>query len=225
MVTVAPEVEGAIDFIEKLSERGIVMAIGHHQANRATLEAAIKAGAKVCTHLGNGSHAQMHRLDNYIWEQLAEDRLWASFIPDGHHVPPSALRCMLRAKGLDRSLLVTDATRCAGMPPGDYEFVGMEVTLHPDGRLCLTGTPYFAGAALKMPDGIGVVVKHAGLDMPDALDLVVDRPMRLMGDLSGEERLAVGQPADLIIFEWNENEAEMSVVITLLGDHFCEVST
>jgi N-acetylglucosamine-6-phosphate deacetylase len=218
MVTLAPEQPKAIPLIETLVEQNVVPALGHHQADRATLDAAIDAGAKICTHLGNGCHATMHRLDNYVWEQLGEDRLWASFIPDGHHIPPSTLRCMLRAKGPSRSVLTTDAVACAGLPPGDYELLGQPVTLHPDGRMCLTGTPYFAGSAVTMPVGISIAVRHTDLSLTDALDLVVRQPLRLFSQPNAEDRLAPGQPTDLIQFTWDESACQMTVKLAALAN-------
>ena len=129
IVTLAPEKKNAIPFIEKLVANGIVVAVGHTNASAADIQAAIDAGAKLSTHLGNGAHALIRRHPNYIWEQLGADDLWASLIVDGHHLPPSVAKSMMRAKTLDRCVLVSDAVALAGMAPGTYQFAGKSVEL------------------------------------------------------------------------------------------------
>ena len=99
LVTLAPEWPGTPDFIERLVGAGVTVSLGHHAATAEDIEAAIAAGATLCTHLGNGAHAQLPRHPNYIWEQLARDELTAGIIPDGHHLPPAVLKCFLRIKG------------------------------------------------------------------------------------------------------------------------------
>src|SRR6266536_3382668 len=110
IVTLAPEWPNAPQYIEKLVADGVVVAIGHTQAKGAQIADAVAAGATLSTHLGNGAHPVLARHPNYIWDQLAEDRLMASFIVDGIHLGPSFLKSALRAKGMERSVLVTDAT-------------------------------------------------------------------------------------------------------------------
>ncbi|MEP7339131.1 MAG: amidohydrolase family protein, partial [Acidobacteriota bacterium] len=88
IVTLSPEWPESFDFIEKAAASGVIVAIGHTAATPAQIACAVQAGVKMSTHLGNGSHARIDRHPNYIWEQLANDALWASFIVDGHHLPP-----------------------------------------------------------------------------------------------------------------------------------------
>ena len=109
LVTLSPEWPQAPRFIENIVEKGVVASIGHTRASAAQIADAVNAGATLSTHLGNGADAVLPRHPNYIWDQLAEDRLAASFIVDGFHLPPAFLNVALRAKGLERSLLVTDA--------------------------------------------------------------------------------------------------------------------
>jgi N-acetylglucosamine-6-phosphate deacetylase len=120
LVTLAPEWPQATRYIEALVSRGVTVAIGHTAATGEQIREAVRAGASVSTHLGNGAHMILPRHPNYIWEQLAEDRLMAGFIVDGIHLPACFLKVALRAKGVDRSFLVTDATAPAGCPPGRY---------------------------------------------------------------------------------------------------------
>jgi N-acetylglucosamine-6-phosphate deacetylase len=119
-VTLAPEKPGAIEFIEKLSKSGIIPALGHTNATETDIQNAVAAGAKMSTHLGNGSHPYIKRHPNYIWSQLAMDELWASFIADGFHLPPSTLKAMIRSKG-NKAILTSDSVHLAGMSPGRYK--------------------------------------------------------------------------------------------------------
>src|SRR5215475_2543756 len=149
IVTLSPEWPGAIDFIERAAASSVVVAIGHTAATNAQITDAARAGARLSTHLGNGSHAKIDRHPNYIWEQLANDELWASFIVDGHHLPPSVVKCFLRSKGIARSILVTDAIAAAGQPAGRYKLSNVEVEVSEARRVSLPGTPYLAGSALE----------------------------------------------------------------------------
>ena len=176
MLTLAPERPGAIELIRHVARQGVVAALGHHRADDETLESAIAAGAQTCTHLGNGSDAVLPRLANYIWRQLGDDRLWASFIADGHHLPPATLRCMLRAKGPARSLLVTDATELTGMPPGRYMRRAGEAELTKDGKVVLVGTPYLAGSVATMPLLVAHAISDAGLSFTEAVRLATLQP-------------------------------------------------
>ncbi len=141
LITLAPELPGALEFIAQARASGVRVALGHHAANREQLHAAVAAGAGLSTHLGNGAHAQLPRHPNYIWEQLANDALLASIIVDGHHLPPAVVKTIYRTKGPQRLILVSDAVWVAGLPPGRYRFMGLEVDLWPDQSVHLAGTP------------------------------------------------------------------------------------
>jgi N-acetylglucosamine-6-phosphate deacetylase len=211
MVTLAPELPGAVDLIERLTVEGILVALGHHAATAQELDAAVAAGARLCTHLGNGAHAQLPRHPNYIWEQLGDDRLSAGFIMDGHHLPPSVARSMLRAKGLDRSILVSDAIYLAGMSPGSAEFMGMRVELTPERRVNLAGTPYLAGSALALAEGIGNAVRFAGITLAEALRLATVNPATMLGVDDRWGVIAPGRAADLLVFTWDDGEQTLHV--------------
>src|SRR5207244_4307325 len=133
LVTLAPEHDGALPFIEKLVAAGVVVSLGHTAASGACIRAAAKAGARLSTHLGNGAHAILPRHPNYIWEQLAADELWASIICDGHHLPPSVARCIVRVKTPARTILTSDAGSLAGLAPGHYHEWGQELEVRPEG--------------------------------------------------------------------------------------------
>ena len=120
LITLAPERPGAIDFIRRATADGVTIALGHTAADGATIHAAVSAGARMSTHLGNGIASPIARHPNPIWEQAAHDGLDASLIADGHHLDPATLRVLVRAKTPDRVILVSDASPLAGLPPGRY---------------------------------------------------------------------------------------------------------
>ncbi len=202
LVTLAPEWPGATRYIEALVREGVVVSIGHTQASAAQLSDAVEAGATMSTHLGNGAHLNLPRHPNYIWDQLADDRLTASFIVDGIHLPPSFLRVALRAKGIERSVLVTDAVMPAGCAPGRYRVGEVEVELHADDRVTLAGESKLAGSSLRMDRGLENLVKLAGLTLLEAVTMATRNPARA-GRISGRQRgIVPGDRADLVEFDW-----------------------
>ena len=213
IVTLAPEKEGAIPFIKKLVANGIVVALGHTDAAPSDIQAAIDAGARLSTHLGNGAHALIRRHPNYIWEQLGADELWASLIVDGHHLPPTVAKSMMRAKTLERCLLVSDAVALAGMKPGIYEFAGKSVELTADRCVRLVGTEYLAGSAIELARGIENSVRFAGISLEEAVSLATLQPMRLLN-----AQAHVEAKTNLILFEWDATHCEINLIATIVGD-------
>jgi N-acetylglucosamine-6-phosphate deacetylase len=211
ILTLAPEQPGALEVIAEAHRRGVVVAVGHHRADGAALDAAIRAGARMTTHLGNGSDALLPRHDNYVWGQLGEDRLWASLIADGHHLPPATLRSMLRAKTPDRVVLITDAMAAAGMPPGRFLLGESEVIKAPEGRVCLPGTPYLAGSAAEMPLVIGRAVLDGGLDLATAVRLGTLQPAMLVPTSDDPWVCEPGRLANLVELDWEPVSASVSV--------------
>jgi N-acetylglucosamine-6-phosphate deacetylase len=200
MVTVAPERAGALPFIEKLTSAGVIVAIGHTAATGEQIRAAAAAGAKTSTHLGNGSHALLPRHDNYIWEQLACDDLWASIIPDGHHLTPAVVKCIVRAKGIDRLLITCDAGSLAGSPPGKYREWGTDLEVLPNGKVVVAGTPYLAGSGHFTDLCVANIIRSAGVTLAQAVDMASARPRQLLG--LPVTTIEAGQPADLMLFDW-----------------------
>ncbi len=181
MVTLAPETPGAIPFIEQAAAAGVVVALGHTAASGACVRDAVRAGARVSTHLGNGSHAMLPRHDNHLWEQLAHDGLWASIITDGHHLPEAVLRCIVRAKTPARLLLTCDAGSLAGAPPGVYRQWDQEFEVHPAGKIVVPGTPYLAGSWAFTDHCVGHLLALGETSLADTLDLAGAQPRRLLG--------------------------------------------
>jgi len=221
MLTLAPERPGAIELIRHVANQGVMVALGHHRADGQILEQAVAAGAQISTHVGNGSDAALPRLDNYIWRQLGEDRLWASFIADGHHLPAATFRCMLRAKGPARSILVTDAIELTGMPPGRYMRRGVEAELTNDGKVVLVGSPYLAGSVAKMPLLVAHAASDAGLTFADAVRLATLQPESLMRRRATAWSCQAGQPANLIELTWSRPEAAIRIHTVVIERFSC----
>jgi N-acetylglucosamine-6-phosphate deacetylase len=200
LVTLAPEHETALTFIEQLCRAGIVAALAHTAASPARIRDAIRAGAKLSTHLGNAAHAMLPRHENYIWEQLAADELWASVISDGHHLPGSVLKCMVRVKTPRRTIITCDASSLAGLPPGHYAQAGTEVEVLPSGKVVVPGTPFLAGSGVFTDTCVATMIELAGVSLAEAIDMASIRPREFLGLRIHE--LKVGQPADLMLFDW-----------------------
>jgi N-acetylglucosamine-6-phosphate deacetylase len=201
LVSLAPDVEGALPMIEFLVSSGIRVAIAHTAATPAQIQDAVKAGATLSTHLGNGCTQTLQRHPNLIWEQLAEDRLLATFIVDGHHLPPATLKSMIRAKTPERSILVTDAVEVAGLSPGLYKVAKQSVELSREGRLSLVGTPYLAGAALRLDAAVGNTVRFTGLSLDEVLAMASTRPANYIGI----------QTAGRVKADWNREKRELQI--------------
>ena len=217
LVTLSPEWPDTPWFVEAVVREGVVVSIGHTRATALQIEAAVSAGATLSTHLGNGAHAVLPRHPNYIWDQLAEDRLSASFIADGIHLGPAFLKAALRAKGLERALLVTDAVMPAGCAPGPYKLGEVDVELHGDGSVRMAGGTRLAGSALRMDRAIENVMRMAGVSLADAITLATRNPARA-GRVAGRLRgLNPGERADLVRFRYDRVSHAVEVVETYLG--------
>lgn len=198
IVTVSPHWPTAPAYIEALAKDGVTVSIGHTHADVQQIADAVSAGATMSTHLGNAAHTVIRKQPNYIWEQIAEDRLTASFIVDGIHIQRAFLKSCIRAKGVERSVLVTDASAPAGTPPGRY-YLGAHAVDHlPDGRVVLAGTERLAGSSLRMNDGVAKLMEMAQLSLRDAVRMATVNPSRMSGIPSG---LRIGAPADLVLFQ------------------------
>jgi len=219
IVTLSPEYDEAVAYIRAVAADGVLVSIGHTMATGDQIRSAVDAGARWSTHLGNGAHAMIRRHPNYIWDQLAEDRLSAGFIFDGHHLPPAVMKTVVRAKGVERTVLVSDAVSMAGLPPGRYTlFDGGEVELRPNGRLELAGTPLLAGAATALPTCVANAVRHAGTTLSDAVRMVTANPSRLLGlpITAGHESLRTDVAANLTMFRRSDATGDIEIVRTVV---------
>lgn len=216
LVTLSPHWPGTSAYIRALVARGVRVALGHTHAVPQQICAAVDAGATLSTHLGNGIAVLIPRHPNPIWSQLADDRLYATFIADGHHLPAETMKVMLRAKTVERSILVSDSVALAGMTPGVYETsIGGRVELHPEGRLSLPGTEMLAGAALPLKEDVGWLLRQKLCSLPDALRMASLNPAAL---LEMPQAYAEGSPSRLIQFRLNETTGSLTIVSAVCGD-------
>lgn len=209
MVTLSPHFPESYEYIAALVHRGIHVSLGHTHSPHAQIQGAVRAGARLSTHLGNGIALQIDRHPNPIWSQLAEVQLTASFIADGHHLPAETLTALVRAKGLDRSILVSDAVALAGMPPGRYvRSIGGHVELTADGRLSMENTSALAGAVVPLITCVGRAARMTGRSLAEAIVMATENPGRFAADRG---RFQPGERADIIRFQWNEQDSVATV--------------
>ena len=201
LVTYAPENDPGLAFARAMTAAGRVVAIGHADVDFALARAAAEAGVTLSTHLGNGLPQEMRKLDNPIFAQLAEDRLAACLIADGVHLPPDAVRVLIRAKGIERTILVTDATAGAAAPPGEYTLGALAIRRDADGSVRDPATGGLAGAALTLDQAVRNVVAWGAASPAQAVAMASARPRAaLAGALA---RFAVAEPPGEV--EWGDD--------------------
>ena len=171
LLTLAPELPGSADIIHSITRAGSQVALGHTNASDTDISEAIAAGARFCTHLGNGVPIEMHRHDNVIQRLLARDELVAFFIPDGIHLPPSTLKNFFRAKPAGKALFTTDCMAAAGAPPGKYSIAHHELEVGADRIVRASAHSGFAGSALSPDEGVDNIRRWLGLDENTARSL------------------------------------------------------
>ena len=211
ILTMSPEYPGVVEFVRRVVESGVRVSIGHTNADSEQIRAAVDAGASMSTHLGNGAHANLQRHPNYVWDQMAEDRLVASLIADGYHLPPAVVKCLVRAKSPERVILISDITSLAtrsGTAPGQYTDSSLgAVEVLDSGRVVVAGQRhYLAGAILPLRVGVANVMRFAQVDLATAINMASIRPAQMLG--LQQDRFAPGVKADLIQFEMSECEHE-----------------
>jgi len=215
IVTVGPERKGSLDFIGKIKDAGVSVAIGHTGAAPEQIAEAVEAGATLSTHLGNGSYTHIPRLKNYIWEQLAADELTAGIISDGFHLPASVVKVFTRAKGLDHLVLVSDVALLGGFSPGVYKWGNLDVEVFDDGHLGLPGTSILAGAAHLLDWDLAHYMRFTGLELAQAIPLCTINPARVLGLPALYGRLEKGAPANLVTFRWQVGDERLRIERTI----------
>jgi N-acetylglucosamine-6-phosphate deacetylase len=190
LLTIAAELNGAVELTRAAVERGVKVAMSHQLAGREDILRLIDAGASLATHVGNGMPSTMNRHDNPLWPMLADDRLTASVIADGHHLPADMLKVICRAKKRERLIAISDASALAGLPPGRYTWLDREVDIHANGRISLAGTDYLACSSVRLLDCANHLLAIGAMDYDGVLAAALYNPARFAGlnlsDYAGE---------------------------------------
>ena len=193
IMTIAPEVPGALEVIAEANRRGVCVSIGHSDATLEQAKAGIAAGARHATHTFNAMRPLGHRDPGIAAEVLTNSNISADIIADGIHVHPSMVQLFLQAKGFERAVLITDATAAAGMPDGQYMLGSLEVEVR-DGKCLHDGK--LAGSVLTLDRAVRNTMEFAGLDLQNAVRLASLNPARTLKLDRGY--VAEGHPADLV---------------------------
>ena len=213
IVTLAPEYENASEFIREIVKDGTVASLGHCGSDRDRILEAVDAGATLATHLGNGAHPMVPRHNCYIWELLAEDRIWAGLIGDGFHLPQAQLKNFIRAKRPERVVLTSDVVDLGGMDPGMYEFGAHTVKMREDGKIVLAeNEDIMAGASFHLLFSIEHAVNLAGCSIVQAWNMASINPAEMMG-ISSYPRVEKGDPALFAVFRWIDGKLSIEHVI------------
>ncbi|MFO7922359.1 MAG: amidohydrolase family protein [Bacteroidales bacterium] len=213
-VTVAPDVDGAMDFISGVNELGIKIGLGHHDGSSDQIKEAIDRGARIATHLGNGLANTIHRHRNPLWPQLSDDRLMISIICDGFHLLPEQIRVFYNTKGSNRIIITSDVSHYGGLAPGYYQnAIGDTIQLTREGAVIYPAQNVLSGSASPLSKGVGHVMKVTGCDLATAIQMTSTNPARFYG-MSDRGEIKPGMRADLILFTL-EN-FEMNVLKTIV---------
>ena len=196
MVTIAPEIPGAMEVIAEAARRNVCVSMGHSDAEMPVAQRAVKAGARHATHTFNAMRPLDHRDPGIIAEVLTDDRLTADLIADGIHVAPAMVKLFLLAKGPERAVLITDAMSAAGMPDGRYQLGPIEVDVK-DGKATAGGS--LAGSVLTMDRAVRNVTQYAGWSLRDAVRAATLNPARAVGMAASRGILAPGADADFVV--------------------------
>ena len=208
-VTIAPEAEGALEFISRCHEAGIIVGLGHHNASAGIIEEAVARGAGIATHLGNGCANMINRHLNPLWPQLSDDRLMISMICDGFHLRPEELRVFYKVKGPEQTIIISDVTNYAGLAPGKYiTSTSDTVELTPEGMIIFPAQKVLYGSASPITRGVGHIMEVTGCSLRQAIRMASTNPAAFYG-LKDRGRIKPGKRADLILFSLNNNKIEI----------------
>jgi N-acetylglucosamine-6-phosphate deacetylase len=195
IITMAPELPGAIETIDLARKLGIVVSLGHSNANTAEAQAAVARGAAHATHTFNAMRPLDHREPGILGVVLSDNRLTADIIADGIHVAPEALALFIKAKGLERAILITDAISATSMPDGNYRLGDLDVRLR-DGRCEHQGR--LAGSVLTLDRAVRNIAQHTGISLQQAVRLATINPAQRLALETERGVIAPGLSADLV---------------------------
>ncbi len=181
LLTIAADVEGAGKLCRHAVELGITVSLGHQMAMEVDMQNLVRAGARSLTHLGNGLPKMLPRHENPLWAGMANDDLVGMIIPDGHHLPPSILKAIIRTKGVSNLIVVSDASPISGMPPGRYNTLGNNAVLEESGYLYNPDTGYLVGSSATMIECMKHLQSLDLLEIEDLITLGFHNPLKLIG--------------------------------------------
>lgn len=201
VITVAPEIEGAAEFIRKCVRQGIIVSLGHHNAPTDKVRMAADMGASLCTHLGNGAANTVNRHKNPFWSQLSDRRLNISIICDGFHLLDEEIATFYAVKGTDRTIIISDVTNYAALKPGVHlTGTGEKIVLHESGLLSYPDSGGLYGSASPLTQGIGTIMRATGCSLGEAITMASTNTARLH-NLTDRGTLEPGKRADIITFK------------------------
>ena len=198
LVSVAPELPNAPEFVAEATANGVVVSLGHSAANGVQVEACLSAGAKSFTHWGNAM-SQMDRLDLNMMGSALASNVYAEVICDGKHVDKKVLKLLVDVKGTDKVIGITDSMMAAGLPDGNYKLGVNDVTVV-NGDAFIAGTTTRAGSILDAYSGLANVVTFCGIPLHEAIKLWTINPAKLVGLDKRIGTIEVGKDADFILF-------------------------
>jgi len=218
-VSIAPEIEGALDFIRHITARGVVASVGHSYATYNQMLEGVKAGISHVCHTYNAMRELHHREPGVVGAALSLDELTAELIADGHHVSPPTMKILVRCKGVDKVILITDSVKSAGLPEGEYMWMGQKVIIK-DGMCVLPRPPVsgalteevtLAGSMATMNGDVKNMVELVGVPLQDAVKMATINPARRIGFGDRKGSLEVGKDADITIVD-NRLNVHMTMV-------------
>ncbi len=198
--TLAPEIEGSLDYIGKLAANGIVPSCGHTDATYDQIIAAADRGLRHAVHTFNAMTPLHHRNPGTVGAVLTDDRIVAEVIADGHHVHPAGIKLITRAKGANNVILVTDAMAAAGMPDGDYDLGGLPVRMK-CGVARLKENDSLAGSTLTMISAVRFLVREIGVSLEEACLMASANPARQLGLDGSIGSIEAGKQADFLLLD------------------------
>lgn len=207
IITLAPELEGAIPFIRKCVKSGVLVSLGHHNGNAEQIKLAIDAGAQMATHLGNGCANEINRHHNPLWPQLSDDRITPSIIADGFHLTREEVRSFYKVKGASNTILVSDALDLAGLPPGEYTRGERTLLLTPN-VVKLPKENVLAGAASPISLCVGVVMDFTQCSLGEAIQMASTNPAAMMS-LKHLGKIEQGKRADFVLFSMEDKQMKI----------------
>jgi len=210
LITVAPEVEGVTNLISAGKKAGIEFALGHTSATYEQVLAAVELGLHQATHTFNGMPGLNHRFPSALGAVLSDDRIWAQIIVDGVHVHPAVVNLLINAKGINRTIIITDAIRASGMPDGDYALGDQMV--HVKDRVARTDAGGLAGSTLTMDQALRNTMEFANISLPEALPMATRVPAASIGLENHKGSIAPGFDADIVVLDQS-----YSVRMTIIG--------